>query len=134
MKTAFGGDDRGCPICQDERPPVETTINADGSQIRQQKCGLCSKVWGFQHLTLEQVIIMDVQAESAQLFGNLADALASPAGSAAYAAVMEEARMVYGPELADHLSGVFGEMARAVRAAHLAAVTEPAYRHPGSAS
>lgn len=130
MKTLFGGDEPGCPACLEDRPPVDTTFQADGSQVRQEKCCLCGKTWGIQLLTQEQAIILDTVVESSRMFAGLADA-ASLDGTTTRTAAVEDIRMMHGPEAADLAGQVLDAIDDAMTLANLAAAINPSAGSPG---
>lgn len=130
MQTLFGSRGNGCPICLETRPDMETTFQPDGSQIQQQKCAMCGKVWAYQHLTLEQVVVQDTLEESARILQDVACALLRDAntGSEDYGVVMAEIELRYAKQAADHLRSLFGAVRDVVAAAHLAEVQAIANR------
>lgn len=129
MKTLFGGDEPGCPACLEDRPPVDTSFQPDGSQIRREKCGLCGKTWGVQLLTQEQAIILDTVTAASGMFANLA--AASLAGTTTRAAAVEDIRIMHGPEAAELADQVLDAVGDAMTFANLAAAINPSAGSPG---
>jgi hypothetical protein len=129
MTTPYGGNDSGCAACQEDRPAVDTTFQPDGSQIRQEKCAICGKVWGIQLLTRDQAIILDTVVEASQMFAALA--VAANKTSGVTRSTLEEIRLLYGPDIALLAGRVLDTIKDPMMLVSLAAAINPGSGSPG---
>ncbi len=120
LPTVFGGRGEGCAVCREALPAEQSLTLPDGSQLRTQQCEHCGKVWAFQELTIDQRVILDTQAEMAQMLSTLAAAITADTGAADYAAVMAEITTRYGQDVADALRLALQGVHHAVRRGQLA--------------